>query len=146
MINTGNAKVKEVIQGMHEAMQRKIKRGGQIKEDIVIENRIFSFLSRDFDLGPTKTAILMNEKYGCDLTGDEVIQIFRNRRMANPNERKELLQWADGVAEQFAGAIQGKRDAFDRFEKQRKEPALGNGKKHDSQERIAAIMIYEKYP
>lgn len=146
MIDTRNSKVKEVVQGMHEAMQRKIKRGSQLKEDIIVENRIFAFLCRDFDLGPTKTSILMNEKYGYDLTGDEVIQIFRSRRMANPNERKELLQWAGGVAEQFSGAIQGKRDAFDRFEKQRKDPALKNGKKHDSQDRIAAIMIYEKYP
>ncbi|XME04054.1 hypothetical protein QYZ88_007715 [Lachnospiraceae bacterium C1.1] len=146
MINIDNSKVKEVIHSMHEAMQRKIKRGSRIKEDIVVENRIFSLLCRDFDIEPTKTAILMNETYGCDLTGDEVIQIFRNRRMANPNERKELLQWADGVVEQFASAIQGKREAFDCFEKQRKEPALRNGKRHDSQERIAAIMIYERYP
>lgn len=146
MINTGNSKVREVVQLMHEAIQRKIKRGGQIKDDIIIENRIFSLICRYFDIGPTKIAILMNDKYGYDLTGDEVIQIFRSRRMANPNERKELLEWADSVAEQFAGAILGKRDAFDRFEHQRKEPALKNGKKHDSQERIAAIMIYEKYP
>lgn len=88
----------------------------------------------------------MNDKYGYEMTGDEVIQIFRDRRMANPNERKELLEWADSVAIQFAGAVEGKRDAYDKFEKIRKEPALKNGKKHDSQGRMAAIMIYEKYP
>lgn len=146
MIKVADPKVREVLQKMHEAMQRKVKRGSQIKEDIVMENRIFSILCGDFDLGPTKTAILMNDKYGYDMTGDEVIQIFRNRRMANPNERKELLQWADHVAEYFSGAIQGKREAYDKFEKIRKDPALKNGRKHDSQNRIATIMIYERYP
>lgn len=146
MIKVQEQKVKESLQGMHDVMQRKAKRGSQVKEDIVIENRIFSILCSDFDLEPTKTAIAVNDKYGYEMTGDEVIQIFRNRRMANPNERKELLEWADSVAVQFAGAIEGKREAYDRFEKIRKEPALKNGKKHDSQDRMAAIMIYAKYP
>lgn len=146
MINVKEPKVKEVMQGIHEAMLRKVKRGSQVKEEIVMESRIFSVICTDFDLGPTSVAIRMNEKYDYNMTGDEVIQVFRNRRMANPNERKELLEWASNVTDLFAGAISGKRDLFEKFEKARKEPALKNGKKHDSQERMAAIMIYEKYP
>lgn len=146
MINVTDQKVKEVLQKMHGEMLRKVKRGSQIKEDIVMENRIFSILCNDFDLGPTKTAILMNDKYGYDMTGDEVIQIFRNRRIANPNERKEILQWADHVARHFSGAIQGKREAYDNFEKIRKETALKSGRRPYVQERIATIMIYERYP
>ena len=64
MINVTDQKVREVLQKMHEEMRRKVKKGSQIKEDIVMENRIFSILCGDFDLGPTKTAILMNDKYG----------------------------------------------------------------------------------
>ena len=75
MININDPKVKEVIQGIHEAMLRKVKRGSQVKEDIVMENRIISTICTDFDLAPTKVAILMNEKYGYDLTGDAVIQV-----------------------------------------------------------------------
>lgn len=146
MIKTGDPKVKEVMQGMHEAMIRKVKKGGQVKEEIVMENRIFSLICRDFDLGPIKIALMMNDKYGYDMTADEVIQIFRSRKMANPNERKELFRWADNVASLFAGAVQGRRELFDKFEKVRKEPALKSGKKHDSQDRAAVIMIYEKYP
>ena len=146
MINVKEQKVNEVMKQIHEGMIRKVKRGSQVKEDIKMENRLFSILCHDFDLGPTKCAGAMNEKYGYTLTGDEVIQIFRTRRMANPKERKELLQWANDVATFFGGALVGKRDAFEKYEKRRKEPALANGKKHDSQERMAAIMIYEKYP
>lgn len=146
MIRVAEPKVKEVLVEMHEAMLKKVKKGSLVKEDIIVENRIFAILCTDYNIGPMKTAFAMNEKYGYELTGDEVIQIFRNRRMANPNERKELLEWASDVAEQFSGAIEGKRDAYDRFERIRKEPALKNGKRHDSQERLAAIMIYEKHP
>ena len=146
MINVKEQKVNEAMKQIHDGMLRKVKRGSQVKEDIVMESRLFSIICHDFDLGPTKCADAMNEKYGYTLTGDEVIQIFRNRRMANPKERKELLQWANDVANFFSGAIIGKRDSFEKYEKRRKEPALLNGKKHDSQERMAAIMIYEKYP
>ncbi len=146
MINTGDARVKQAIRGIHEAMLRKVKGGRQIKEDIVLENRIFSVICGNFDLGPSRVADQMNEKYGYDLTGDEVIEVFRSRRMANPHERKELLQWAERTAGYFGGAIQGSREEYDKFEKARKEPALKNGRKHDSQDRMAAIMIYEKFP
>lgn len=146
MININETKVKEVVQGIHEAMLRKTKKGRQVKEDIVMENRIFSVICTDFDLEPTSVANRMNEKYGYNMTGDEVIHVFRNRRMANPNERKELLEWASNVADLFSGAINGDRELFEKFEKARKEPALKNGKKHDSQDRMAAIMVYEKYP
>lgn len=146
MINVKDPKVNKVMQNIHEAMLRKVKRGSQVKEEFVMESRIFSVICTDFDLGPTKVAMLINDKYGYDMTGDEVIQVFRSRRMANPNERKELLQWAEKIAELFSGAISGNKELFDKFEKARKEPALKNGKKHDSQDRMAAIMVYEKYP
>ncbi len=146
MIQIKDQKVNEVTQWIHEAMLRKVKRGSQVKEDIVMENRLFSILCHDFDLGPTKCAIAMNEKYGYTLTGDAIIEIFRTRRMANPFERKELLQWAEEVAKYFSSAIIGEKEGFEQYEKKRREPALKNGKRHDSQERMAAIMIYENYP
>lgn len=146
MININDQKVKEAVQEIHEAVLRKVKRGSRVQEEIVKENRIFSIICSDFDIGPIKCAELMNDKYGYDMTSDEVIQVFRNQRMSHPGERKELLQWAEETADSFAGAITGNRDFYDKFEKIRKEPSLKNGKRHNSQERMAAIMIYGKYP
>lgn len=146
MINIKDGKVKEVLNEIHEGMNRKIKRGSKEKEEIVLESRVFSILCHDYEIGPTRCAILLNEKYNYHLNGDEVIQIFRNRRMANPVERKELLQWAAEVSSYFAEAIKGEKTSFEKFEIRRKEPALKNGKRHDSQDRMAAIMIYEKNP
>lgn len=146
MINIDDGKVREVLEGIHEAMLRKKKRGSKVKEDIVMENRIFSIICHDPEMGPMSCARAMEERYRTHLTGDEIVQIFRSRRMANPHERKELLLWAQELAEDFAEAIKGERGSFDRFEERRKSPALKNGKRHDSQERIAAIMIYEAHP
>ena len=146
MINMNNQKAKEAALGIHEAMLRKAKGGSRVNEEIIMENRIFAIICDDLDLGPSKCAVKMNEKYACDMTGDEVIRIFRNQRMANPAERKELFQWAEEVAVSFKGAMEGKKDSFDQFEKLRKKPALKSGKKRRVQERVAAIMIYEKYP
>ena len=144
MLIKKNENVKKIMQEMHEAINRKAN--ASIKKEIVMENRLFSILCHDYDIGPTACAIEMGKHYDYDLSGADVIQIFRNRRMANTNERKQLLQWAGSVAELFGKAVMGDKESYIQFEKKRKEPSLANGKKHDSQERMAAIMIYEKYP
>ncbi len=146
MIKIGDQKVKDVLAEIHRAMQRKVKKGSQVKEDIVRENRIFSIICRDHDIEPRKCAVKMGERFGCSLTGNEVIQVLRSRKLSNQSERKELLQWAGEVADYFAKALGGSRESYEKFEKRRKEPALKSGKKHDSQDRMAALMIYEKYP
>ncbi len=146
MINVENKKVKEVINKIHEAMLRKVKKEKSINNEIVMENRLFSVLCHNFSSEPTQCAIEMNNKYGYNLNGYEVIQIFRKRRMGNPVERVELLEWANKVTEYFKKVIEGDEASFEKFEKIRKEPSLKNGKFHMSQERIVAIMIFEKYP
>jgi len=146
MINANNPKVREAVERIHRVLQSKVKRGNRSQENIVTESRLFSTLCQDFENGPRRCAIAMHEKYGQELTEDEIIQIFRSRRINNPVERKEVLQWADEVSRYFAGAISGRKDSFEKYEKKRREPALKNGKKHNSQERMAVIMIYEKYP
>lgn len=146
MIDTKREKVNEVMQGIHDALKRKAKRGKNAKDEFILENRIFSIICHDYEMGPTKCAEILNDKYGYDMSGDEVIQVFRNRRMANPVERKMLFEWAGEVADLFVKAMSGKKDSFEKFEKRRKDSALGTGKMHDSQERIVVIMIYEKNP
>lgn len=145
MINMNNQKAKEAALEIHDVLQKR-NRGRKVNEEIVKESRIFAIICDDFEFGPTKCAIKMNEKYGYDLTGDEVIRIFKNRGIGNPVVRKELLHWAREVAAAFRGAMEGKRDSYDRFQKIRRSPALKSGRKRRCQERIAAIMIYERYP
>ena len=146
MIQTNNPKIKEIITEFHEAMLRKSKRKTSQNKDILIESRVFSILCNNYDMQPTDCAIQMNSKYNYNFTNSDIIQIFRKRRMANPIERKELFEWANEITSYFEKAMVGDKESFYKFEKRRKQPALKNGKRHDSQERIAAIMIFEKFP
>ena len=61
MVNVKDQKVNTVIQGLHEALLQKIKKDSQVREDIVMENRLFAIICHDFDMGPTKCAIAMNK-------------------------------------------------------------------------------------
>ena len=145
MINVKDSKVQEVLEIIHEAIIRKEKRGGRLNEEILTEGKIFSVICKDFDMGPRKIADCMEESYGYDITVDEVIKILRGVKMGIPGERKEIFKWADRVATSFSKAILGDKKAFEEFDKIRKEPAV-NGEKRRVQERLANIMIYEKYP
>lgn len=145
MMNQNNERKKEILAEIHKAMQQKTKRGGNIKEDIVKENRVLALLCHDYHMEPRDCAKKMNILYGYDMTGNDVIQVLRNRRLSKPAERAMLLKWAEEVSEFFMEAFDGKEEAFKKFEEKRRESVLQGGRKHDIQERLVAIMIYEKY-
>lgn len=146
MINEKEPKTKEVLEKIHEALLNKAGRGGAIKEDVVMENRLFAVICHDPDLGPRRCAEIMNQMYHYELSGYEIIGIFRNNRMANPVERRELFCWAGEMAEHFVGAIAGQKESFEEYEKKRKESFQENKRRHRIQERLIAVSIYEKYP
>ena len=131
---------------LHHAVVKRDAQAGRIKEDIYTENLIFRLLCEDPGVPPTKLAIRVNDRYGYDLTGDDVINVFRANRMAFPKERIELFQWAEKIAEQFEKAATGDTDSFKAFEKARKGRPESFEKYHKSQERICALMIYSKFP
>lgn len=146
-LNAENASVKEVIAAIHEMIGAKERRGKKTaKDDYVVENRVFSVICRDAEMGPSKCAEMVNERYGMDLSGDDVIRIFRGRRVANPAERKELVLWAIKAADLFAQAAAGNRASFEEYEKMRRESAIDGKRNHGSQGRILAVTIYERYP
>ncbi len=146
MINVNSQKVKEIQRELHAALVKDSKGGKRVKEEIVMENRLFMVICRDITLAPPQIAVELNKKYGYQMQAEDALSILRGRRMAKPGDRKELLLWAQKVAEYFAAAVGGNRESFEKFEKLRKEPALKCGKKHDDQERMAAMMIYARYP
>ena len=146
MLNVKKEKLMELSDLLHNSMMRKKRQAGTTKDDILIENRIFGILCDDSGVPPTKCAIRLNDKFGYDLTGEDIINIFRRRRMAVPKDRFELFKWCSDVADLFEKSITGDKDAFAEYEKLRKESAVKSIKHHDSQDRIAAIMIYRRFP
>lgn len=146
MIDLKDENVKLVLEEMHAHMQQKRRKRAGNEEDIILENRLFYILCGDPQVGPARCAARFSQHYGCDISSDQVIQIFRSRRMANPDDREKILRWAADVADQFAKALSGNAGAFENLEEIRRRPAAGGSRKHDSQERIAAVMIFSRYP
>ncbi len=144
--NRTHPKFQKVLESIHEAMLNRKKRAGvKAVNSIILENRIFAVVYTDFEISPTKCARILNHEYGYDLFGDDVIALFRGRRLANPHERKDLFRLAYDVARNFGAAAQGDEKAFQRYERKRKELGQKCGG-HKSWDRIIAVMIYEKYP
>lgn len=144
---TGKKESLQIISDeLHRSIARKRGQAGCVKDDIMTESRMFAVLCDTPDIEPRVCAVRLEKKYGYDIDGDEIIRMFRRRRMANPHERKALFEWADKLSELFAEAAGGDEKAFSEFEKLRKENALNPGRRNDSQDRICAIMIYRKYP
>lgn len=147
MINVNEKNTAVVIESIHQKVMRKRKKKiNDYNEVIVLENRIFSVLVHETGMEPTNCAKELNRRFGYNMNSTDVITAFRRCRIANPIERKELMDWALELAEYYAEAIQGNKEAFDKFEKKRHTPALKNGKKHDSQDRVIVMILYEKYP
>lgn len=148
MINVNDKKVMEVIQYIHNSVLRKNQKTRDINKEILKENQLLAMLCQNMYLEPREYAIALNEKYDYNLSGNDIIQMLRNRKISHQNERNELLEWARDVAEYFSRAILGKKEDFDKYDEKAHEfpLTLKGGRGHRSQERIAVIMIYEKYP
>ncbi|MBR1736942.1 MAG: hypothetical protein IJ736_08005, partial [Firmicutes bacterium] len=146
MIDVSSKNVKDVMGKIHEAMLRKERKGKRTTDDIILESMIISVLCSDITIEPIKCADALNDKYGYNLTGGDIIRSFRNMRIANRVERKELFMWAEKVAKAFSEAILGDKSAFLEFESLRRESFSPTCKRSQQQDRIAAIMIFEKYP
>jgi len=146
MIDVKKKEVKDIMEEIHKVVMAKAQKGGSIREDYVKENRVFQVLCEDSSMEPRVCAEKMNSRFGYSMNGHEVIELFRDRRISNRVEREELFQWARQVAEYFGAAVNGSREAFEKLELLSRKPALKSGKEHNAQGRLAAHMIFYKFP
>jgi len=146
MIDTGKYEVKKIMDGIHQRLLAGVKRGGKVRDEYVLENRLFHILCGNIHIEPRECAEELNRYYNYSMNGDDVIRVLRERRMSNRAEREELFRWAEQVADLFARAVNENAESYANFEQLRKSPALKSGKRYDYQERIAVHMIYAKYP
>ena len=144
MLDLKNEKIQEILSGIHEAVLNKAIKGRNSKQDIIIENQLFLIMCDNYTLEPREYANIMNNKYDYELTGNAIIQIFRNRKLANPHERQDIFANAEKISSYFENALSGNAEDFNFYEKLRKQ--LVNDKKHESQDRINLLMLYNKHP
>ena len=143
MLQLNDAKVQEILQIIHKWIQKRYRSLSNNSDTIVLENRVLSILCGNYSLDPGTVARILYERYHYNMTGYDVMQIRRSMRLANPGDLKSF-QWADTVADYFYDALQGNREAFDRFEKMRKTSA--GPRSNITKERLLNVMIYAKYP
>ena len=146
MFDINNLKIKSIQVKFHDAVCDRTITQRQLNEEITTENKLFLILCEDHSCTPDAAACKMKSQFDIELSSVDVIQMLRKQIMANPNERKQLFDWAEAVTDLFEKAIQGDRTAYDQFQKKRKEAAVNKSRKHKAQERIVMLMLYQKHP
>lgn len=90
-------------------------------EDVMKENRLIRILCKKGSLAPRRCADAMNEKYGYDLRGSDVIDIFKSFKITQ-EERQEMIEWAEKLGKLFMKALDsGKAEDYDAFLEKREE-------------------------
>ena len=151
MIDVNDKKVIQFFSSIHESAVKKMaqiqQKNSETNEDIIRVNRLFKLLCLDSALAPYQYAEQMNEIYEYDLRGNDIVQIFRNRRISFQEKRKELLKWAHELADAFGKALNnGKKEDFQRFLEKREDKVLNEqGEHYKIQERVGCMMIFAQY-
>ena len=140
-------KIERILQNVHQVTER-FERYAQAAdaENVLLTNRLMAVLCGDYDLSLAECANRLNRLYGYHLAWEDVLEVFRQCRLSHPLSRQELLLWSEQVADRFAEALRGDKKAFVEFERLRRQPALYQGRHHEMQERLAAVMIYQRCP
>ena len=146
MINAKKEDLNRFCELLHSSVKRKAIQAGKENEEILLENRIFAVVGENPLIEPDKCAFRLQNEYGIPITSDEIVRILKRRRMAYPNERHALFQWANQVVDEFGKVIEGDKSSLEKFHKMRKEVVGEIGRRHESQDRICAVLIYQRFP
>ncbi len=146
-INLNMGKAQEVLDEIHTSIQPFAKRTSNSDNDsYLLGSYLISAICKNHEAGPNECAEILRKVYRYDITPEQVNRNFHFIRIANPAERRGLLQWAEIISDLYAKALTGDRETFNKLEEQRRTSPLKEFRHHFAQERIAAIMIYEKFP
>lgn len=146
MINTKDKRTQEIMKELHFSISKKYKTLASLNEKIRLESKIIEILCENFEASPANCAYTMNKRYYTEIEHDDVLDIFRFMKISNRFERREVLEWANEVAGYFEGALNGNAEDLKKFDKRRRDGALKNGGSNRTQNRIAILMICNKFP
>jgi len=150
MINAKREDLARFRELAHSAVLRRRKTAERVtwqkKEDILLENRIFAVFCENPSIQPSKCAIRLENEYHISITGNQVIRILKARKMGHPDERSELFEWANQLADLFGKAIAGEKNSLEKLKTLVEKSNSETGNWHESQGRICVIGIYQKFP
>jgi len=143
--------IQKLIEEMHTCVQRKLhsmNENDANNDTIIRQNRLLLAVCREPKLEPRRYAEKLNEAYGSEMRGWDVIRIFRSMYLSNQEKRADLISWAGEMADLFGQVLETRdQKLFALFKKKRNESIeTSEGGKYRVQERIGALMLYARFP
>ncbi|MCR5833416.1 MAG: hypothetical protein K6G55_02005 [Selenomonadaceae bacterium] len=149
MINLADQNVKKLIDALHKYVERKSKNLSSSDHDnYVKENRVIKILCEDKSLAPRVCAEEMNDRYGTDLNGEDIINILKANRLSYQAKRAELMTWAEEIVNAIVKVIETRKqkDYEDFITLRNKNILTRDNERYKLQERIACLMFYVRCP
>lgn len=147
MLNIKDPVIKKFIEDIHKCAERKSKNlSDSANSEYICENRLFKIMCEDWSREPRRYAEEMNRRYGYNLIGESIIQIFRSNRCSAQQKRNALFEAAISVSAAFIKVLISRSLAdYDKYMAIRKE-AIQIDSHGRINERILCLMLYTKYP
>lgn len=147
MLNLKDPVIKKFIDDAHKCAERKARNLSEnANSEYICENRLFKIMCDDWTREPRRYAEELNRRYGYNLIGDSIIQIFRSNRCSAQQKRNLLFETAGSVATAFVKVLTSRNAAdYDKYMAIRKE-AIQIDSHSRINERVLCLMLYAKYP
>lgn len=148
MLNIKDPVIKKFIDDAHECIDRRYRKLSESTEYTreVRENRLFKLMCDDWQREPRGYAEDLNDDYGYNLLGDDIITFFRKNRCAAQEKRNGIFEASVTAAAAFVKALTSRTQAdYDNYMSLRRTATLADNHGRIS-ERIICLMLYKKYP
>lgn len=144
MVNVEKGKVKAIMADFHKAVE---ERWTKDDEENLLMSRILEEVIKEPAIEPRNCADILNSKYSYNLLGNDVINQYRKRFLANPKEREAIIEWGRKVESYFESALLGDKEAFYEFNSERKINVLKTSDgSRNPQNYVLLNMLFRDYP
>ena len=144
MINVERGKVKAIMADFHKNVE---ERWTKDDDENLLMSRILEELIKNPTIAPRDCADILNTKYRYELTGNDVINQYRKRFLRNPKEGEAISDWGRKVEKYFESALLGDKEAFDKFNAERKINVLKTTDgSRNPQNYVLLNMLFRDYP
>lgn len=128
MFNMNSKAMKNLLANLQNCLIRKGDRSKGLNtaldDDIIKTNRLIKIVCEDTQLQPRKCAEIMSDKYGYDLDGRDVIDIFKSFHISQ-DERMDMTNWANELGALFTKILESaKVEDYKAFVSKRKETVI----------------------
>ncbi len=147
MLNLKDPVIKKFVEDVHKCAERKSKNlSDSANSEYICENRLFKIMCEDWNRIPRRYAEELNNRYGYNLVGENIIKIFRSNRCSMQQKRNSLFEASKKVADAFVKVLNTRNVAdYDKYMAARKE-AFQIDNHGRINERILCLMLYARHP